>query len=252
MVAALAALNACDDSRTTRPDCRMFLAEPEFALVSEPLSGGVPAASLRLRSLNAASASDGNSSNPGAAERLVYVSLPSGAYPTGTTALIRNTADGPSLAQSMVDGGFDLSDDLPLVAIEVGSAHACGLTSGRLTYCWGWNLLGQLGDDSAASRGDAGTRRRSTVIPALGEDLPQGAGKPGQHILSIERVTVPQQRKASVLAVDMDLGPTRIDEPYQPGSARKPVGHLGQNLGNRALGVIRDRLEKVGIRRGDL
>lgn len=107
MVAALAALNACDDSQTTRPDCCMSVAEPESALVSEPLSGGVPSAPLRLRTLNAASASDGNSSNLGAAERLVYVSLPSGAYPTGTTAIIRNTANQPSVAQPMVDGGFD-------------------------------------------------------------------------------------------------------------------------------------------------
>ncbi len=43
----------------------------------------------------------------GAAERLVYVSLPSGSYATGVSALIRNTTLGASVAQPMLDGGFD-------------------------------------------------------------------------------------------------------------------------------------------------
>ncbi len=32
-------------------------------------------------------------------------------------------------------------------SISVGGEHACGLTIGRLAYCWGSDALGQLGDD---------------------------------------------------------------------------------------------------------
>ena len=107
VVAGLTALNACDDSTTMRPDCCSTIAAPESAVVSEPLSSLVAAASLRSLSLNEASAGEGTSLYVGAAERLVYVSLPSGAYPTGTTAVIRNTAGGPIVSQPMLDGGFD-------------------------------------------------------------------------------------------------------------------------------------------------
>jgi alpha-tubulin suppressor-like RCC1 family protein len=32
--------------------------------------------------------------------------------------------------------------------IEAGDEHTCGLTSAGAAYCWGWNVSGQLGDNS--------------------------------------------------------------------------------------------------------
>ncbi|MFL5386251.1 MAG: RCC1 domain-containing protein [Longimicrobiaceae bacterium] len=37
------------------------------------------------------------------------------------------------------------------VSIDVGSTHACGLTSGGQPWCWGRNAGGQLGDSTAAA-----------------------------------------------------------------------------------------------------
>lgn len=72
------------------------------AVVSEPLASLAGSASPSLGAIRISAAiSDGG------AERLVYVSLPSGAFPSGTMAIIRNTSRGPRLTQPMVDGGFD-------------------------------------------------------------------------------------------------------------------------------------------------
>ena len=37
-------------------------------------------------------------------------------------------------------------------SIGRGIYHTCGLTTGGATYCWGWNLYGQLGDGSTINR----------------------------------------------------------------------------------------------------
>ena len=125
--AAVAALNACDETGPPPPPPPR-IAEPESALVSQPMWLPVPAASLVAFSLNAEPASSGGSANVGAAERIVYVSLPSGAYPAGTTAIIRNTSAAPSFAQPMLDGGFD-----PIaIGAGVGDTIAITIQAGPL------------------------------------------------------------------------------------------------------------------------
>ena len=44
------------------------------------------------------------------------------------------------------------SDGLTFTSITAGGAHTCGLTSGGQAYCWGYNLNGQVGDNSTTDR----------------------------------------------------------------------------------------------------
>ena len=37
-------------------------------------------------------------------------------------------------------------------SLTAGASHTCGLTSAGAAYCWGWNLEGQLGDNSTTNR----------------------------------------------------------------------------------------------------
>jgi alpha-tubulin suppressor-like RCC1 family protein len=95
--AALGSFGACgDDSEVT--GVGGVIANPAAPLVSDPLSLGLTTAS-RLSAAQRAPASS--------AERLVYVSLPGGSYTGGVSATIRNTAGGPTLTQTMANGGFD-------------------------------------------------------------------------------------------------------------------------------------------------
>jgi alpha-tubulin suppressor-like RCC1 family protein len=36
-------------------------------------------------------------------------------------------------------------------AVSAGGAFACGVTTGGVAYCWGWNALGQLGDSATTT-----------------------------------------------------------------------------------------------------
>ena len=82
----------------TEPTCCDPPAPAPQPLVSEPLG---------LSAAVASSKTVGESALIVAAERLVYVSLPSGAHPAGRTARIRNTSGGSTFLQPMIDGGFD-------------------------------------------------------------------------------------------------------------------------------------------------
>jgi alpha-tubulin suppressor-like RCC1 family protein len=42
--------------------------------------------------------------------------------------------------------------NLTFTSISVGASHACGITTGGVTYCWGSNALGQLGDGTTTDR----------------------------------------------------------------------------------------------------
>ena len=96
MVLAILALQACEG---TEPVCCDPPPPPrEAPLVSEPL--GLSTAPVSSKAAEA-------SATIAAAERIVYVSLPSGAHIGGRTALVRNTARGPTFSQPMIDGGFD-------------------------------------------------------------------------------------------------------------------------------------------------
>jgi len=46
-----------------------------------------------------------------------------------------------------------LSGGLSFTAISAGTQHSCGVTTGQVAYCWGFNDRGQLGDGSTFSSG---------------------------------------------------------------------------------------------------
>ena len=37
-------------------------------------------------------------------------------------------------------------------SVSVGIYHVCGVTTGSVPYCWGWNWAGQLGDGTVTQR----------------------------------------------------------------------------------------------------
>jgi alpha-tubulin suppressor-like RCC1 family protein len=45
-----------------------------------------------------------------------------------------------------------ISGGLRFIAVNAGVEHTCGLTTGRLAYCWGSNLYAQLGDGTRITR----------------------------------------------------------------------------------------------------
>lgn len=107
LLGALVWLGGCGDDYPTGAGVAPPL--PRSALVSEPLAFETLAASPSSGlTMGAAPAqSSGTTTTAAPAERLVYVSLPAGAYPLGVSASIRNTAGGPVLSQTLADGGFD-------------------------------------------------------------------------------------------------------------------------------------------------
>ena len=42
--------------------------------------------------------------------------------------------------------------DLRFDRVQVGGSHSCGRTTDGATFCWGYNLEGQLGDGTLAHR----------------------------------------------------------------------------------------------------
>jgi alpha-tubulin suppressor-like RCC1 family protein len=47
-----------------------------------------------------------------------------------------------TLVPALVTGGLNFG------SISAGTQHSCGLTTGQIAYCWGFNDKGQLGDGS--------------------------------------------------------------------------------------------------------
>jgi len=94
---ALAVSVGCAD-HATAPDRDAELARNTRPfIVSEPVAGsGAPAGLVA-----------GSSMSLSADAVVVYVSLPPGSVPGGTTAVVRNVATGASIAVPVADGGFD-------------------------------------------------------------------------------------------------------------------------------------------------
>ena len=55
-----------------------------------------------------------------------------------------------------VAGGLPFS----FTVASLASFHTCGVTTGSVAYCWGYNYYGQLGDGT--------TTDRSTPVPVAG------------------------------------------------------------------------------------
>jgi alpha-tubulin suppressor-like RCC1 family protein/uncharacterized protein YjdB len=109
MTAALALVSAfaCGDDPPTGAPALPLPHVPASPVITEPQTRFEGTGASHPGALGAPVGAAQAGEPLGAAERLVYVSLPSGSYPTGATALIRNATLGQSVSQPMVDGGFD-------------------------------------------------------------------------------------------------------------------------------------------------
>ena len=80
-----------------------------------------------------------------------------------------NQSYGPDVsAPSAIYGGLSWS------AISVGSDFVCGVTTGNVGYCWGWNYFGQLGDANPGINEDtpaaiAGSHTWSSISAGAGD-----------------------------------------------------------------------------------
>jgi hypothetical protein len=70
-----------------------------------------------------------------------------------------------------------VAGDLPFVSLSAGTLHTCGVSMTGLTYCWGWNRDGQLGDGS--------TTDRASPVPVFGSPMFQGVDAGGGHTCGV-------------------------------------------------------------------
>ncbi|MGH7638755.1 MAG: hypothetical protein ACREOK_13990 [Gemmatimonadaceae bacterium] len=98
---------------------------------------------------------------------LQFVSVSAGdTHTCGVTSSSPGGSSGPAYcwgsnsSGQLGDGSFDernvptlVSGGLSFIAVSAShGAHTCGITTDFLTYCWGLNLDGQLGDNSTSTR----------------------------------------------------------------------------------------------------
>jgi alpha-tubulin suppressor-like RCC1 family protein len=100
---------------------------------------------------------------------LHFVSISAGdTHTCGVTSSGAGASSGPAYcwgsnsSGQLGDGTFDernvpalVSGGLSFIAVSAShGAHTCGITTDFLTYCWGLNLDGQLGDNSTTNRSE--------------------------------------------------------------------------------------------------
>jgi len=77
----------------------------------------------------------------------------------GNDVVVPTTCDGYDFPCSNIP--VPVLGDLSFVSITTGCEFACGVTTSKDVYCWGWNASGQLGDGTTT---DAATPVR-VVVP---------------------------------------------------------------------------------------
>lgn len=182
-----AAIGACDDPSDILDPPPPSAGNPS-ALVSEPLAAVPIGATVASRDAMAVSEVP-EAAVP--AERIVYVSLPSGSYQAGSTAMIRNTAGGPTFLQSVVDGGFDP------VAVSAGVGDTVAieiLGDGRVLAQFEIPVLRSKRPEVVRTRPPKGKRdialnSRATVI--FSEPIDANSANSSSIVLSRGGMTVP-------------------------------------------------------------
>jgi alpha-tubulin suppressor-like RCC1 family protein len=66
---------------------------------------------------------------------------------------------------------------LPFLSLSAGTLHTCGISMTGLTYCWGWNSNGQLGDGS--------TTDHASPVPVFGSLMFQGVDAGAGHTCGV-------------------------------------------------------------------
>lgn len=135
--------------------------------------------------------------------------------------------------------------------LSVGSHHTCALTSAGQAWCWGWNLYGQLGDNSVADRAvptavqqPAGVSFTSIVTGEYHTCAPTGAGQTwcwglnsngqvGDNTTTSRRVPTAVQQPAGVTFLVLSADYRHTCGLTTPGQmwcwGRNNFGQLGDN-----------------------
>lgn len=82
------------------------------------------------------------------------------------------TAQGPGVAHVSVSSGGQADTAsitvqvVQFASVAAGGGHACAQTTGGVTYCWGWNGYGQLGDNTLTNRSGPSLVAGGSLAPA--------------------------------------------------------------------------------------
>src|SRR5207253_9114598 len=133
----------------------------------------------------------------------------------------RSTAP-PSTSSRPAPAGWDRVTLLPGLAFSIsGSRRAPGFTRRTTT---------------AATVADTTTIGTTTEGGLASQNGPQGTGESREHVLAIERILLPQDRKAPIAPVHPGLRSLGVDHPHDPGPGREPIGDLGEHVRRAVVG----------------